>query len=153
MLKYLTYDVVFQEVPDEVSLAISITNCPHRCPGCHSQHLHLDIGTPLTPDVLRRMVYQYQDYVTCICLMGGDQDVPAIVEAARIIHECSSLKVAWYSGGEQMPPSIHLFQYVKLGPYRADLGGLKSPTTNQRMYRIVNGMMDDITSRFWQNSI
>ena len=44
MKKYkpLRYDgaaVVFSEVPDEISLAISITGCPRRCPGCHSEYL------------------------------------------------------------------------------------------------------------------
>lgn len=151
MLKYSTYDVVFQEVPDEVSLAITITNCPHRCPGCHSPHLHADVGTPLTLSELQRLVGRYQDNVTCVCIMGGDADPLAVEEAARAVHQCSTLKVAWYSGGEQMPADIHQFQYVKLGPYRAQQGPLKSPSTNQRMYRIDNGIPTDITYRFWHN--
>ena len=28
MLKYANFDIVFQEVPDEVTLAINISNCP-----------------------------------------------------------------------------------------------------------------------------
>ena len=39
MLKYANFDVVFQEVPDEVTLAINITNCPNQCPGCHSKNI------------------------------------------------------------------------------------------------------------------
>ena len=30
MLKYANYDIVFQEVPDEVTLAINISNCPNH---------------------------------------------------------------------------------------------------------------------------
>lgn len=40
------------------------------------------------------------------------------------------------------------FQYIKLGPYIESLGGLKSETTNQRLYHIENGIMEDITYRF-----
>ena len=39
MLKYVNTDIVFQEIPDEVTLAVNISNCPCRCPGCHSQYL------------------------------------------------------------------------------------------------------------------
>ena len=38
-LKYLGYSIVFQEVPDEVTLAINISGCPHKCEGCHSKYL------------------------------------------------------------------------------------------------------------------
>ena len=44
MLNYLNTGVVFQEIPDEVTLSINITGCPSRCPGCHSQYLWENIG-------------------------------------------------------------------------------------------------------------
>ena len=47
MLKYVNTDVVFQEIPDEVTLAINISNCPCHCPGCHSRYLWEDIGLSL----------------------------------------------------------------------------------------------------------
>ena len=49
MLKYAGYDIVFQEIPDEVTLALNLSGCPNGCPGCHSPHLqpvsytHLDV--------------------------------------------------------------------------------------------------------------
>lgn len=49
MLKYVNTGVVFQEIPDEVTLAVNISNCPCRCPGCHSRYLWGDVGEPLTP--------------------------------------------------------------------------------------------------------
>ena len=39
MLKYVDTKVVFAEVPDEVTLAINISNCPCHCDGCHSEYL------------------------------------------------------------------------------------------------------------------
>ena len=44
MLKYVNYDIVFQEFPDEVTLAINLSLCPVCCPGCHSQFLQTDVG-------------------------------------------------------------------------------------------------------------
>jgi anaerobic ribonucleoside-triphosphate reductase activating protein len=36
MLNFTAEQIVFQEVPDEVSLAFTISGCPLGCKGCHS---------------------------------------------------------------------------------------------------------------------
>ena len=51
-MKIASYDIVFQEVPGEVTLALNISQCPNHCPGCHSPHLQDDIGLPLDEKVL-----------------------------------------------------------------------------------------------------
>lgn len=48
--------VVFAEVPDEVTLAINISNCPCQCKGCHSSYLAQDIGTELTFNEVRKLI-------------------------------------------------------------------------------------------------
>ena len=50
MLRYVDYDIVFQEIPDEVTLAINLSNCPNRCKGCHSPHLLENVGESLTEE-------------------------------------------------------------------------------------------------------
>ena len=50
MLKYTNTDIVFQEIPDEVTLAVNLSGCPCHCPGCHSQYLWGDEGEPLTDE-------------------------------------------------------------------------------------------------------
>jgi hypothetical protein len=40
------------------------------------------------------------------------------------------------------------FDYIKLGPYDPARGGLDSPTTNQRFYRVEGGKLVDATSLF-----
>ena len=40
--------------------------------------------------------------------------------------------------------------YYKVGSYQFGHGGLDSPTTNQRLYKIENGNMRNITSLFWE---
>lgn len=154
MLKYVNTGVVFQEIPDEVTLSINISNCPCHCPGCHSRYLWQDIGEPLTPMILDKMICDYGADITCVCFMGGDSEPAYVNNLARYLHrEHPSLKVAWYSGRTRVSPEINKddFDYIKIGPYIEHLGCLKSRTTNQRLYKkaVGDGFMD-ITDRFWK---
>ena len=45
------------------------------------------------------------------------------------------------------------YDYIKLGPYIESLGGLKSPKTNQRLYKRVGDEWQDITSSFWKKNL
>lgn len=153
MLKYVNTGIVFQEIPDEVTLAINISNCPCRCPGCHSRYLWEDIGMPLDTSALDDFVVQYERDITCIAFMGGDADPKGVNLLAQYLHEeHPQFKVAWYSGRIRIPSVINKtdFDYIKIGPYIRHLGPLKSPTTNQRLFRLnSSGDFDDITPRFW----
>lgn len=154
MLKYVETSIVFQEIPDEVTLAINISNCPCHCPGCHSKHLWEDIGEPLTPIALEGMIREYGKDITCICFMGGDSDPGYVNILARYIHrEHPQLRVGWYSGRSRVPRTIlkRDFDYIKVGPYIAHLGCLKQNTTNQRLYKhAVGDDFTDITPTFWK---
>ncbi len=152
MLKYQSYDIVFQEVPGEVTLALNISNCPNRCAGCHSPHLTEDKGKILDGAVLAGLLEKYGNAITCVCFMGGDCDPQQVERLAACVRGASGrrVKTAWYSGRRNLPESCDLrhFDFIKLGPYIERLGGLESPSTNQRFYRIENGTMVDITDRF-----
>lgn len=154
MLKYVNTGVVFQEIPDEVTLSINLSNCPCHCPGCHSQYLWNDIGTPLTALALEGLVREYETDITCVCFMGGDAEPESVDMLARYVkREHSNLKVAWYSGRTRVPAAINKadFDYIKVGPYIKHLGCLKDRTTNQRLYKKAAGDdFTDITSRFWK---
>ena len=72
-MRYAFADVVFQEVPDEISLLFFICGCPHRCPGCHSASLwNTEKGQPLSLDVYHDWLDRYEGLVTCILFFGGD---------------------------------------------------------------------------------
>ena len=154
MLKYVDTLVSFQEIPDEISLCINLSNCPNNCPGCHSAYLKDDIGTPLTYTELMRILEANRG-ITCVCFMGGDKEPWEIQRLAQFVKE-KGLKVAWYSGKQELHEDIRLanFDYVKLGPYIEELGPLTSRTTNQVMYKIDHladrPFVVDITSRFWK---
>ena len=156
MLKFANHDVVFQEVPDHVTLAINISNCPNHCPGCHSKYLWKDVGDELNKKALERLISK-NDGITCVCFMGGDQ-APAEVEklAQHVKNTYPKLKVAWYSGKEEIPPAIDIcnFDYVKTGRYDEKCGPLSSPTTNQRMMKILaDGRRENITNFFQKKRI
>ena len=154
MLKYVNTGIVFQEIPDEVTLAINISNCPCRCPGCHSSYLWEDIGLPLTTDAIDSFVEEYGQDITCLAFMGGDADPKSVnILAQYIREEHPQFHTAWYSGRVRIPSLVNItdFDYIKVGPYLRHLGPLKERTTNQRLYHILpDGHMDDITSRFWR---
>lgn len=153
MLKYADYDIVFQEVPNEVTLAINLSNCPNHCKGCHSAYLWEDVGEQLTETVLDGLLAKYGNGITCVAFMGGDAEPFEVARLARYLHNKFSLKAAWYSGKSTLPEKFPIteLQFVKIGPYCEKLGGLKSPTTNQRLYKISpSGEMTDITSIFWK---
>ncbi|MCQ2218679.1 MAG: anaerobic ribonucleoside-triphosphate reductase activating protein [Paludibacteraceae bacterium] len=152
MLKYADYDIVFSEIPDEVTLAINISNCPNHCPGCHSPWLMDDIGFELNSSSLEDLIVKYGNGITCICFMGGDIAPKELESLAIYIHEKHpSIKVGWYSGKDKFAEGIELtqFQFIKIGGYKEAYGSLKSKTTNQRLYKILpDGEKEDLTYRF-----
>ena len=153
-MKYVNTDIVFQEIPDEVSLAINISGCPCRCPGCHSRYLWEDVGEPLDTAAIDALVTQYAGEVTCLLFMGGDADPAGVNQLAQYVHTTyPRLRVAWYSGRIRIPAIVRRqdFDYIKIGPFIRHLGPLKEPTTNQRLYRQTpDGEFEDITARFWR---
>lgn len=154
MLKYVDAKVVFAEVPDEVTLAINISNCPCQCKGCHSSYLAQDIGERLRYDNLISLIHKNKG-ITCVAFMGGDADPLSVNAYASIIKEqFPNLKVAWYSGRQELSKDIELsnFDAIKLGGYNESLGPLNCPTTNQRFYKIIEGNMYDYTYLFWKDS-
>lgn len=160
MLKYVNTEITFLEVPDEITLCINISNCPCHCIGCHSSYLAEDIGEGLTLDKIYKLI-ENNEGITCICFMGGDSSPKEIDMFARCIKDLYDIKVAWYSGRQELSKDINLkwFDFVKLGPYIEELGPLNSKTTNQRMYQVVTDNYEDgtsgyelidITNKFWK---
>jgi len=168
-MKVASFDIVFQEIPGEVTLALNLSNCPCHCPGCHSPHLAEDIGEPLTAELLDDLIGRYKGLITCVAFMGGDAEPEEVIRWAMWVKAYpqplpegkGGLKTAWYSGRQQAPfPLVEgrgevsvPFDYVKLGPYIEALGGLKSEKTNQRLYKRVGEEWKDITASFWKKGI
>lgn len=152
MLKYVDTKVTFSEVPDEISLCINISNCPCHCKNCHSSYLAQDIGEELSCKRLEELL-QDNKGITCVSFMGGDINPIEIVGLANYIKLFyPGLKVAWYSGKQELPKHFNIepFNFIKLGPYIEELGPLNSKTTNQRFYKVNGKELVDITSKFFE---
>lgn len=161
MIKYCGHYITFQEVPNEVALTLSITNCTHACEGCHSPWLRADIGDELTPFELTRLIDQYRDGITCVCFMGEGTDPRALANLI-LVAKVEGKKVCLYSGESivnaisalSILPETEWPEYLKIGPYEKSLGGLAEETTNQRMLERLpmsqyGPIYEDITSWFW----
>jgi len=152
MLRFHNYDIVFREVPGEVTLAVNITGCPNRCLNCHSPHLQEDTGVLLDEAALGGLLAEYGDAVTCVCFMGGDVAPEEVERLAVFVKKITSgrIKCAWYSGKAVLPAGLlpANFDYIKTGAYVEELGGLDSPRTNQRFFRVENGEMIEMSRGF-----
>ena len=157
MLKYVDTKVTFSEIPDEITLCVNISNCPCKCKGCHSPYLSEDTGTALTVKEVLSLIDNNKG-ISCICFMGGDSEPEEINILAKQVSKITDIKVAWYSGKQELSKEIDLknFNYIKLGPYIEGRGPLTSKTTNQRLLAIhtfTNGVtcILDITHLFWKD--
>lgn len=159
MLKYTEAVVSFSEVPEEITLCINISGCPIHCKGCHSPHLWENIGDVLDTTILSGLIVKNKG-ITCVAFMGGDASVIDVLYFARWIKENTNLKVCWYSGKSTVVADLHsklhhFVDYLKLGPFIEELGGLDSPTTNQRFFKVEQGVhgtsLKDITFKFRNN--
>lgn len=155
--------VTFSEVPDEISLCVNISNCPNKCPGCHSKELWEDVGELLTEEKIMALIAKNEG-CTAFVISGGDIDPKEVNRVANFIKNNSTLLVCWYSGKQQLAPEIELknFDFIKLGPYVEKFGGLNNPKTNQKFFKVINTDktdknnilvqdLQDITYKFWKN--
>lgn len=139
MLRFSEETVCFQEVPGQVSLAYTVTGCPVGCKGCHSAETWAPgTGEPLTLEYYLGRLNDYQGLISCVLFLGGEwhpDTLTLYLREARQRH----LNTCLYTGQESIPLSIqkHL-TFLKTGPWIAHLGGLDSPSTNQRFQDLRN---------------
>ena len=158
MLRYLTYQVLPNEIPGELSLGISLLGCPIHCKGCHSPEVW-DVnsrgkGKELTPRELDALICA-QNGVSCVLFMGGDWNP---YDLNRLILEASTgleMPCALYSGQElydlQRDVDLKGLTYLKWGPYIESLGGLQSRTTNQQIWKLKRGVpVENLNHYFWR---
>ena len=167
MIKYTTSQIVFEEIPDEITLALNISNCMNRCEGCHSPELRGNIGTELDFKALDELLAK-NDGITCLLFLGEGNDAESLKKLICYIQsKFTTLKVGVYSGRKEIKEDFYwdVLDYLKIGPYVPECGPLNKRTTNQRLYKrvdesigrweVVNGKCRrgwiDITDRFWRD--
>ena len=71
-MKYVDTKIVFQELPNEITLAINISGCPCACIGCHSSYLSQDIGELLTKEALQQLIRKNKGITAYITMIEGE---------------------------------------------------------------------------------
>lgn len=150
ILYFSNPQIVLQEVPNEISLALSISGCPLGCKGCHSAFTWKnDYGEELTNEKLIGLI-QKNPHISCVLFYGGEWREKRLLELLSTV-KGFNLKTCLYTGFDLEEVSKNLktnVDYLKVGRYVEELGGLSSKTTNQRMYDM--NLNKDITDLFWR---
>jgi len=138
MLHYSSKQIVLQEVPDEISLALSISGCKLACKGCHSTETwNPKYGEELTENILQDLITRSK-YITCVLFYGGEWQEDYLIKLLKLV-KSNNLKTCLYTGLELNQISDNLLSnltYIKTGRYIKELGGLESKTTNQKFIKI-----------------
>lgn len=138
--------VVFEEIPDKITLAVNITNCQNNCIGCHSPFLAKNIGDELTIKVVDELIIKNKG-VNCFLFLGEGNDMNTLLAINDHIKSNYNILTAIYSGRDFVEDELfEKFDYVKVGSYQEKYGPLNKETTNQRLYL----HREDITSKFWK---
>lgn len=134
---YHSFQIVFQEVPGEISLCFSICGCTLRCDGCHSPFLWKEgNGRLFENDRYLAFLEEYKDYATCVLFMGGEWHEKELIEKLKLA-KSSGFKTCLYTGEENVSKEIlSELTWIKTGSWKEELGGLESPITNQKFTEV-----------------
>jgi len=150
MIRYSSCTVTLSEMPGYTTLVFSLQGCKVHCPDCHSNYLwDEEAGIPLTTERFISAIGDCDGLINAVLFLG---DIEDSFHYATLAKACN-LTTGIYTGKniEGCDDYFKYFDYVKIGPYDKDLGGLESPTTNQRYIRTSD--MKDLTYLFYTQGI
>ena len=141
--------LALSEVPGEISVVVPLAGCGKHCPHCHSPHLQdRDGGEFLTIPILHEILMKYKSKASCVLFFGGEYDSDRLLDFVTYA-DYYRFKVALYSGYELEELDsrlVGMLDYIKIGPYIEELGGINVKGTNQRLWKRVDGELEDITA-------
>ena len=152
------FQITTQDVPDEIALAISISGCPLRCKNCHSAFTWDPKFGEILTDELMEILIQKNKYASCVLFYGGEWQLERLLELIQIVKN-HNLKVCLYTGlildeiKATKPKLLEVLDYIKVGRYIEELGGLNKKTTNQKLFKIEKSGKNliDWTNKFFQS--
>lgn len=134
--------ITLNEVPDKIAYFIELGSCTQRCKGCHSEELWEEVKSPMSlEDVLRGAEKAIESGANAIVLMGGTCNKMSTPDLLKVLDGLSEIApTCLYSGLDDEETNTYIAEHsgitwLKTGSYKEELGGLSSPTTNQRFYR------------------
>lgn len=141
MLKYYRKDVCFQEVPNEISLSFSIAGCPHNCKNCSWKGtIEKEEQKNLTNQTYSMFLNKYKGLASCVLFLGGEWEQEDLIYKLKMAKE-KGYKTCLYTGCNFQQISEELksnLDFIKVGPYMPEKGGLNNPNTNQKFIDLIN---------------
>jgi anaerobic ribonucleoside-triphosphate reductase activating protein len=142
LVPVVDWGITFNEVPDKVAVYFELGDCNKHCKGCHSPELWEPMeGAPL--DVFAKIAAMAVDKgANAICVLGGTDcnsfSRDTLVFFLRVL--AKTAPVCLYAGSDDIKAMQELAEqgectWLKTGSYKEELGGLQSPTTNQRFFK------------------
>lgn len=133
-------EIVFQEVPDEISISFSVAGCQLRCEGCHSTELWTEKGGQLlTTDLFLSILKENVNLASCVLFLGGEWREDELVEFLQLAKD-HKYKTCLYTGLDDVSDNIKSkLTFLKTGRWTPTLGGLNSITTNQKFIDVESG--------------
>lgn len=145
MLKYSYPQEVFQEIPGEISLALSISGCPLACKNCHSKETwNKDFGKELNINEIDLLLKRFK-HISCVLFYGGEWEINKLIEIIDYIKEKYNLLIGLYSGNELSFFSnefLKKIDFLKTGMYIEGKGNLTSIYTNQKFFILKKGIIE-----------
>lgn len=143
-------NIVFQEVPNEISISFSIAGCKVGCVGCHSAELwYIKGGYTVTEQLYRDTLTRYQGLATNVLFLGGEWEKDTLIKYLEIARNEYGMKTCLYTGECDVSVDIkENLTYLKTGKWLASLGGLESKTTNQRFVEVETNK--NLNELFWR---
>ena len=144
-------NITLQEVPNHISLNISIAGCGLNCKNCHSPEMQKLSNEKLTEDYIKELLKKYGEYISCVTFFNGDNYKEKLLSIITLVKEVNKdLKICLYTGRTVVDKELlDVLDFLKIGEFNEKLGGLASPLTNQRFIDVKNNK--DITNLFWKN--
>ena len=152
-LLFVSEQITFQEVPDEIALSFLIAGCPLMCRGCHSADSWSETArqphkTELTAEYLQQQIDKYRNMISCVLFLGGEWHIRSLLQHLALAKQ-NGLKTCLYTGLEEAPAALlPELTFVKTGAWRRERGGLDCPDTNQRFIRTADGAV--LNHLFWR---
>lgn len=144
MLKYSYPQEVFQEIPGEISLALSISGCPLACKNCHSvETWNTNFGKELTFNEIDLLLKRFK-HISCVLFYGGEWEIDNLIKIIDYIKEKYSLLIGLYTGREIgffSNKFLKKIDFLKTGVYIEDKGNLTSIYTNQHFFILKDGII------------
>lgn len=159
LIPVVSTGITMNEVPDKVAFYVELGECTQHCAGCHSPHLWKPVEHKTTLEDLQAQADEaINKGANAIVLMGGTTNGLSMDDLIKVIDGLEAIaSTCLYSGIDDMEVNRYIAEHsqltwIKTGSYKEELGGITSPTSNQRFfrkeyeYRIEHFMYPKVTS-------